>query len=214
MRAGYPELFWRPADGTGSDERLLDACERSPQSARRRLVGRPQTAPVYRGVVEHRSRDRADRHRAPVRCEGAGEKRVRQRPSRPCHPMDAGWPTSRTCPVETEIYIERYPELGNRQPISTGGGRLPLWSRDGQELFFSSLDGRQMFAVAVQSGTTLVAGRPRVLFEFAMLPIVGSSRPYDIAPDGRFVIIRSGQGDASGGRQRSRSSLCRTGSRS
>ena len=23
MRAGYPELFWRPADGTGSDERLL-----------------------------------------------------------------------------------------------------------------------------------------------------------------------------------------------
>ena len=22
-RAGYPELFWRPADGTGSDERLL-----------------------------------------------------------------------------------------------------------------------------------------------------------------------------------------------
>jgi Tol biopolymer transport system component len=23
-RAGYPQLFWRPADGTGSDERLLD----------------------------------------------------------------------------------------------------------------------------------------------------------------------------------------------
>ena len=23
IRAGYPELFWRPADGTGSDERLL-----------------------------------------------------------------------------------------------------------------------------------------------------------------------------------------------
>ncbi len=23
LRAGYPELFWRPADGTGSDERLL-----------------------------------------------------------------------------------------------------------------------------------------------------------------------------------------------
>src|SRR6185295_1427098 len=22
-RAGYPELFWRPADGTGRDERLL-----------------------------------------------------------------------------------------------------------------------------------------------------------------------------------------------
>ena len=72
-----------------------------------------------------------------------------------------------------EIYVERYPELGNRQQISTGGGRLPLWSRDGRELFFSSLDSRQMFAVAVQSGTTLVAGRPQVLFEFAMLAIPG-----------------------------------------
>ena len=73
----------------------------------------------------------------------------------------------------TEIYVERYPELGNRQQISTGGGRLPLWSRDGRELFFSSLDGRQMFAVPVQSGTTLVAGRPQVLFEFAMLALGG-----------------------------------------
>ena len=68
-----------------------------------------------------------------------------------------------------EIYVERYPELGNRQQISTGGGRLPLWSRDGRELFFGSLDSRQMLAVPVQSGTTLVAGRPQVLFEFAML---------------------------------------------
>ena len=52
---------------------------------------------------------------------------------------------------ESEIYIERYPELGNRQPISTGGGRLPLWSPDGQELFFSSVDGKKMFVVAVHS---------------------------------------------------------------
>ena len=37
-----------------------------------------------------------------------------------------------------EIYIERYPELGDRHLISTGGGHLALWSRDGRELFFSS----------------------------------------------------------------------------
>ena len=98
-----------------------------------------------------------------------------------------------------EIYVERYPELGNRQQISTGGGRIPLWSRDGRELFFGSLDGRQMFAVPVQSGTTLVAGRPQVLFEFAMLRLTAGARPYDIAPDGRFLIIRSGQADAGGG---------------
>ena len=58
-----------------------------------------------------------------------------------------------------QIAIERYPELGNRQQISTGGGTRPFWSRDGGELFFGSLDSRQMLAVAVQSGATLVAGR-------------------------------------------------------
>ena len=59
-----------------------------------------------------------------------------------------------------EIYVERYPELGSRQKISTDGGVLPLWSRNGRELFFGGLDGRQMFVVPIQSGTTLVAGRP------------------------------------------------------
>ena len=98
-----------------------------------------------------------------------------------------------------EIYVERYPQLGGRQQISMGGGQRPLWSRDGRELFFGSLDSRQMFAVAVQPGTTLVAGRPQVLFEFAMLVPAGGTRPYDIAPDGRFLIIRSGQAEAGGG---------------
>ena len=56
----------------------------------------------------------------------------------------------------------------------------------------------QILAVPVQSGTTFVAGRPQVLFEFAM-DVTLSGRPYDIAPDGRFLIIRSGQPEAGGG---------------
>ena len=97
-----------------------------------------------------------------------------------------------------EIYVERYPELGNRQQISTGGGRIPLWSRNGRDLFFRSLDSRQILAVSVQSGTTLVAGRPHMLFDFAMLPLAGSARPYDVAPDGHFLIIRSAEQETGG----------------
>ena len=98
-----------------------------------------------------------------------------------------------------EIYVERYPELGNRQQISTGGGAYPLWSRNGRELIFTTPDQRQILSVPVQSGSALVAGRPQVLFEFAMTPPVGGTRPYDMAPDGRFFIIRSGQAEAGGG---------------
>jgi serine/threonine-protein kinase len=98
----------------------------------------------------------------------------------------------------SEIYVERYPELGNRQQISTGGGQRPLWSRNGRELFFSSPDSRQMLVVPVQSRTTLVAGRPQVLFDVQMFVGPGG-RPYDIAPDGRFLIIRSDQAEAVSG---------------
>ena len=102
-----------------------------------------------------------------------------------------------------EIYVERYPELGSRQPISTDGGVRPLWSRNGRELFFGGLDGRQMFVVPVQSGTTLVAGRPQVLFEAAMIAPAVVSRTYDLAPDGRFIVIlradeKTGSGMAPG----------------
>ena len=69
---------------------------------------------------------------------------------------------------------------------------------DGRELFFSTPDHRQILAVPMQSGTTLVAGRPQVLFKFAMVDIL-SGRPYDVAPDGRFLIIPSGQTEAGGG---------------
>ena len=50
----------------------------------------------------------------------------------------------------------------------------------------------------MQSGTTLVAGRPQVLFEFAMLVPPPGARPYDITPDGRFIVIRSGQEEPGG----------------
>src|SRR5688572_19278432 len=39
-----------------------------------------------------------------------------------------------------EMYVERYPELGDRTQISTGGGDVAVWSQDGQELFFMAPD--------------------------------------------------------------------------
>ena len=165
MRAGYPELFWRPADGTGSDERLLTRANdlvdlrANGWSADGRQLLFTEVPPAF-------GRHRADRDRAPVRREHARQKRLQQRLG--------GRVSKRTLDRlrlqrvrSTEIYVERYPELGNRQPISPAAGVCPLWSRDGRELFFSSPDGRQMFAVGA-AWDDLVAGRPQVLFEFAM----------------------------------------------
>jgi len=197
-RAGYPELFWRPADGTGSDERLLarakDLIELRANgwSADGRQLLFTEVPARFQCAIGQIAIERPSDVKILVKSEF-------------CNDYSAVSPDGRWMAYESnvsgrsEIYVERYPELGNRQQISTGGGRRPLWSHDHRELFFSTPDNRQILAVPVQSGTTLVAGRPQVLFEFAMLAPAGGIRPYDIAPDGRFLIIRSGQTEAAGG---------------
>jgi len=37
-----------------------------------------------------------------------------------------------------EVYVERYPGLGDRHLVSNEGGTRPFWSHDGKELFFST----------------------------------------------------------------------------
>jgi len=91
-----------------------------------------------------------------------------------------------------EIYAERYPELGDRQQISTGGGVRPLWSHDGRELFFTTPDNRQVISVSMLSGSSVLAGRPHDLFELSVAPTGGGNRPVDLAPDGRFLFISGG----------------------
>jgi len=197
-RARYPELFWRPADGTGRDERLLarakDLIDLYPSgwSADGRQLLFTEVPSQGECAIEQMAIERPSDTKVLVKNEL-------------CNAHAAVSPNGRWMAYrsnvsgQNEIYVERYPELGNRQQISMGGGHVPVWSRDGRELFFPSLDGRQMLAVPVQSGSTLVAGRPQVLFETAMGVSI-SGRPYDIAPDGRFlIIIRGGQAEAGDG---------------
>jgi eukaryotic-like serine/threonine-protein kinase len=197
FRAGYPEMFWRPADGTGSDERLLARAHdltnlsASDWSADGKYLLFTEVQPNLQSAIGQIAIDRPADVRMLVKNDFAN---VRAAVSR-----DGRWIAYESnVSGRYEIYIERYPELASRQKISTGGGRDPRWSHDGRELFFGAEDGRQMFAVAVQFGTTLVTGRPEVLFESAMIPFVVGDQPYDLAPDGRFLIIRGYQAEASG----------------
>jgi len=197
LRAGYAELFSRPADGTGSDQWLLARAKDvtdlradnwSPDG--KQLLFTEVSAPTGQAIGQMAIEPPSD------------AKMLAKSEFRRDHAAIS--PNGRWMAYESnedgrfEIYVERYPELGSRHPISTGGGRLAIWSREGRELFFGSLDGRQMFAVDVQPGTTWVAGRQRVLFELPMLAPGGLTRPYDIDRDGRFFVIRSAQPEAAG----------------
>ena len=66
---------------------------------------------------------------------------------------------------EEEVYVQRFPGPGDRIAVSVGGGREPVWSPSGDEIFYRSTDGQRMMAVTTRAGATLDIGRPRLLFE-------------------------------------------------
>ena len=88
-----------------------------------------------------------------------------------------------------EIFVRAFPDLdAGRWQVSTGGGRYPVWSPDGGELFFVS-DSGHLTAVKVDSKTGFATGAPVQLFRVDGYEANSNSRPYDIAPDGkRFVF--------------------------
>jgi serine/threonine-protein kinase len=97
-----------------------------------------------------------------------------------------------------EVYVERFPELGDRQKISTSGGALPRWASNGRELIYQSVDGRRVFAVPISSAAKLTAGTPTMLFEGPYTASPGGIfKPFDVTPDGRFIMIKSTTVDAS-----------------
>jgi serine/threonine protein kinase/WD40 repeat protein len=74
--------------------------------------------------------------------------------------------------------------------ISTAGGELPRWRRDGKELYYHF--GTQYFAVDVTTdGPTFVAGIPKPLFEAHAVGTTGSGgSPYVVTSDGkRFLVL-------------------------
>jgi serine/threonine-protein kinase len=96
-----------------------------------------------------------------------------------------------------EVYVRPYPNPyeGSRWQISAAGGRQPVWSRDGRELFYRDFSGALM-AVPIMAGPDFAPGPPVRLFEGTGLMGAGAQgggRTYDVGPDGsRFLMVRAG----------------------
>jgi Tol biopolymer transport system component len=84
-----------------------------------------------------------------------------------------------------EVYVVGFPSLAGHWQISVDGGRCPVWSRDGRELFFVGANGTKMMAVEIKPGPQFQAGVPKPLFDVRL----GTVNPtYDVSADGRFLI--------------------------
>jgi serine/threonine-protein kinase len=95
-----------------------------------------------------------------------------------------------------EVYVRPFPGPGGRSQISTGGGLFPLWSRDGRDLLFQTLDSRVMAVSYTAKGDAFAPGKLRVWTK-TRLRNPSAISTYDLAPDGKRLVALLAD-DASG----------------
>jgi Tol biopolymer transport system component len=62
-----------------------------------------------------------------------------------------------------QIYVQAIPASGAKYQISTEGGSVPRWRRDGREIFFIAPD-QTLVAVPISAGAGLQIGKAQTLF--------------------------------------------------
>lgn len=90
---------------------------------------------------------------------------------------------------DAEVYVAPYPGPGSIVQVSNQGGTEPLWSHQGDEVFYRN--GDAMMAASVDFSGSPRIGVPTKLFEGRFMAAEGGfAHAYDVTPDGRFLMVR------------------------
>ena len=187
MREGSVELFQKLADAPEDAERLMSGGEGAamlqPTSwsteGQRLLFWEAGSRPPDIGLLSMEG----DRARELLLDTEFGE-------AAPDISPDGDWIAYESSETgQREVYVQRFPTLGGKVPISTAGGRQPIWSADGSELFFRTLTGGVVRVPVLETENAFRPGAAEVLFE-TQYYVERSTRTYDVYPDGqRFLMI-------------------------
>jgi eukaryotic-like serine/threonine-protein kinase len=93
-----------------------------------------------------------------------------------------------------EIYVKAVvpgqPAADARWQISSAGGTMPRWKADGRELYYWALDGTIMAAAVDGSGTAFKSSPPLPLFQVQPPIMRTNDISFDVSADGqRFLIV-------------------------
>lgn len=188
QRAGAFNMWWQAADGSGTPERLTTHDRTQAPTA---LA--PDGTLVFHQVTESMGRDL-------MAMAMDGSRKITGLLQTPAEERDAVLsPDGRWLAFGTdssgrsEVYARPFPNTSAGQwQISTAGGKMPVWSRDGKELYFFADNGALM-AVTVEAGATgWKAGQPfQLLGPGYDLGNGTAGRSYDVSADGkRFLMLR------------------------
>jgi serine/threonine-protein kinase len=195
-RDGGPGIFVRAADGTGAVERLTTGrhAPTSWSSDGTRIFysdfGTNAPGPTVRSDLAVVTMT-GDRRTETLLATAARESNAEIAPK-------GSWLAYETTEAgEMAIYVRPFPDVSARQwRVSPAGGVSPLWSRDGSTLFYRN--GQAIMAVSVRGATPDDWSAPEKLFEGPYFFVEGP-RMFDVAPDGRFLMLKAAGGDADAG---------------
>jgi serine/threonine protein kinase len=186
------DVYWKAADGTGEEEKLGAAPDRSLYPCSWSSDGK--TLVLMDQVISNEMGPGLGSHIGALSIEGDRKWRPLLREkfyeAYPQISPNGRWMAYKSggSITEGEVYVRPFPEVDSgKWQVSTGGGEDPLWSPDGRELFYRSRN--SVIAVDVQTEPTFKAGKPKILFQQAYFS--SSHHMWDLSPDGkRFLMIK------------------------
>jgi Tol biopolymer transport system component len=187
-RQGTRNLYWKPTDGSGDEERLTTkpGVVHTPTSVSPdgRWVAFAEGGGSVQGTTWVMSLTGDRTPRVFVKGGVAAE-----------FSPDGQWIAYQSAESgNLEVYLAPFPGPGPRIPVSAGGGESPSWSRDGSELFYTRAD--RLMSVSITRGPTLSVSAPRMLFEGRFRGSLNTVTPFDISLDGRrFIRVQQAQPD-------------------
>jgi serine/threonine protein kinase/Tol biopolymer transport system component len=95
------------------------------------------------------------------------------------------------------VYVQSFPEKGRPTPVSTKGGILVQWRKDGKELYFLSPDEKLMAAAVDGTGPVFQASPPQPLFK-VQVPTRGLLSQYQPSDDGQRFLVNTLSEETSG----------------
>ena len=92
-----------------------------------------------------------------------------------------------------EVYVAPFPGPGGKWQVSSSGGKMPRWRRDGRELYFFAEDDTLTAAEVEASPNKFEVRNVRPLFRVSLAPEAGERiGSFDVTADGtRFIISAS-----------------------
>ncbi|MDA2934798.1 hypothetical protein MYX82_10720, partial [Acidobacteria bacterium AH-259-D05] len=188
-RDGQSNLYRKPADGSGSAERLTTS---------QFLQASLSWSPDGSALAIHEVRPQTGMDLLALTIDSDEEPQILvNSPGTDCcahFSPDGRWLAYVSDELgRNHVYVRPYPEPDVKWLVSEEeGGGEPVWSPDGTELFYRT--GTRLMVVAVETEPSFQAGKPRVLFEgvYATNPLLQGHRYYDISPDGqRFLMVKN-----------------------